>query len=74
MTPKWLQNGTPKRPKNEQKNNTKKDTKKERKKSPTYEKKPDPAVNGKRRIQTYDVILKHSGMYCSFTFVKRYLL
>ena len=59
IAPKWPQHGTPKRSKNEQKNNTKKEQKKERKKDRKKEPegvKPDPAVNGKRRIQTFFVM------------------
>ena len=57
MAPKTPHFGTPKRHKNDQKNKTKKEQKKERKKRPNMKKEPDPAVNGKRRLQTFEVKL-----------------
>ena len=54
--PKSSQNDTLKRLKNEQKNKTKKEQKKEAKKNEHRRKKPDLAVNGKRRLNTLFVI------------------
>ena len=54
--PKTLQNGTPKRPKNDQKNMLIFETIFDRKKCENRRKKPDLAVNGKRCIQTLFVI------------------
>ncbi len=64
MAPKRTQHGTPKRSKNEQQKNTKTTTKKR----PPKRKKPDPAVNGKRCMQTLFFIQKRLGMYFSVLF------
>ena len=50
--PTWLQNDPNMAPQNDPKTNKKTTQKQERKKTPKTKKKPDPAVNGKRRIQT----------------------
>ena len=63
-------------PQNDPKTNKKqheKNQKKERKKEPTWSVKPDPAVNGKRCMQTLFVTQKRLGMFFSFYFTKRYL-
>ena len=65
LAPRCLPNGTPKRLKNEQKNKTKKEQKKERKKRPNMKKKPDPAVNGKRRLKTLFIIENVLVCICS---------
>ena len=56
MAPKCLPNAPPKRFKKRTKNKTKREPKKRAKKEPTWTKKPELAVNGKRRIQKLFVI------------------
>ena len=79
LAPKCLPNAPPKRLKNEQKNKTKKEPKKRAKKELNMDEKistcrsapikPDPAVNGKRRLKTLFVIQICLGCICSCYFL-----
>ena len=69
MARKRPQNDTPKRHKNDEKHNTKKEQRKDRKRTKQKQEmmqKPDKAMNGKRRIQTFFVIIKRFCMFFVF--------
>ena len=72
-SPKCAPNGTQNDSQNHQNSNQKKDEKKSEKRHQHRPKKPEPAVNGKRRLNTLFVIKTHSACISTFYFLKRYV-